>query len=447
MQAGRAVRNAAAEIAANDPDWTWEEMQNRRPLVRERKNGANRVLAAVKMLPPDWMHWRNPAVYEKLGLNENDRDVLDEVLDPVRPCCRLDDQYLRLVRAEVERAGPALAEALQVTDTPQGRFPIEWRPAYFDTNLEKVQQSRSVAALLGHAALVRAHDGDFREALGCVRAGLCVARALGDEPCVLTYVVRVAHVHTALQSLESTLALGRPSVSDFAELAVVMASEDEEAPALCLNALRGERAGAHKMFQAYEHGEVSLAELMRLVDMNPNGAGIMGPLVVTTVRETHAAYLRHLTALIEAAKRPEADQPELFKEALRALDADPKAVFARRLVPAVDRVVTTQLRCQARLRCAQTGLAAERYRQNQGQWPDSLDALVPEYLSRIPVDPFDGQPVRLRRTPDGVAIYSVGPDRKDDGGVLGQRNVAADGEDVGIRLWDEAKRGRKLPPE
>jgi hypothetical protein len=452
VQAGRAVRDAAAEITATDPCWMWEEMQNQRPPVPEGQNGAVRVLATVKLLPPLWMSWRIPEVTNKLCLSEDDLNALDDVLDAERPWCRLDDKYLTLVRSEIERAGSALAEALKVADTPQGRYPIEWRAEYFDSYPDKVYQSNGVAALLGHAALVRAHDGDFRGAFGCIRAGLCAAKTLDEEPCILVYLARVCHVRTSVQSLERTMALGRPDARDLASLMALLDAEDVEAPAVFLAALRGERAGVHKMLQAYEQGDISLARLMRQADLDPSWAGVVAPFAAAPVREAHAAYLRHMTALIDAAKRPEAEQPGRFKEALRELQDDPKAVFARRVFeqqwwPSLHRAATFRLRCQAQLRCARTGLAAECYRQEQGEWPDKLETLVSKYLPRIPADPFDGQPLRLRRTPDGVAIYSVGPDRKDDGGALGRRDRFVEGEDVGIRLWDEEKRGRKELPE
>ena len=46
--------------------------------------------------------------------------------------------------------------------------------------------------------------------------------------------------------------------------------------------------------------------------------------------------------------------------------------------------------------------------------PESLSELVPEFLSQVPKDDFDGKPFRY--LPDKKLIYSVGPDLKDDGG-------------------------------
>lgn len=41
---------------------------------------------------------------------------------------------------------------------------------------------------------------------------------------------------------------------------------------------------------------------------------------------------------------------------------------------------------------------------------------MPDTLPAIPEDPFDEQPLRYRRLPQGFLVYSIGPDFADDGG-------------------------------
>jgi len=47
-----------------------------------------------------------------------------------------------------------------------------------------------------------------------------------------------------------------------------------------------------------------------------------------------------------------------------------------------------------------------------------LDALVPQFLSRVPHDVIDGQPLRYHRTADQFVLYSVGWNERDDGGQI-----------------------------
>ena len=72
----------------------------------------------------------------------------------------------------------------------------------------------------------------------------------------------------------------------------------------------------------------------------------------------------------------------------------------------------------ARCRVAATALAIERIRfRENGQVPDRLADLVPEFLSEIPDDPFDGKPIRFMPLQKGYRVYSIGADEADNEGA------------------------------
>lgn len=60
-------------------------------------------------------------------------------------------------------------------------------------------------------------------------------------------------------------------------------------------------------------------------------------------------------------------------------------------------------------------IACRLYEARQGRRPEQLDALTPEFLPRVPCDPFDGKPFRYVR--ERALVYSVGMDLKDSEGV------------------------------
>ena len=66
---------------------------------------------------------------------------------------------------------------------------------------------------------------------------------------------------------------------------------------------------------------------------------------------------------------------------------------------------------------ARLGVAACGYRAKHGHLPAKLDDLVPEFFPSVPVDPYDGQPMRMKRTRHGLVIYSIGPDFYDGDGT------------------------------
>ena len=77
-----------------------------------------------------------------------------------------------------------------------------------------------------------------------------------------------------------------------------------------------------------------------------------------------------------------------------------------------------------------TGIALERHRLAHGGHPEALAALVPEFLTEVPLDPCDGQPLRYRLQSDGSpVVWSIGIDGIDEGGKP-HRN-----REKGDRVW------------
>jgi len=91
-------------------------------------------------------------------------------------------------------------------------------------------------------------------------------------------------------------------------------------------------------------------------------------------------------------------------------------VVGTRYVPARGAAIPQTCANQAAVACA-----LERYRLANGQFPETLDALAPRFIVRVPNDVIGGQTYKYRRTDDRQFIlYSVGWDEKDDGGVPGK---------------------------
>jgi hypothetical protein len=88
------------------------------------------------------------------------------------------------------------------------------------------------------------------------------------------------------------------------------------------------------------------------------------------------------------------------------------------MMPSLSRaLVITELATQER-DATLAALACELYRRRTGNWPPSLADLSPRYLPAVPVDRFDGQPLRYRLINGHPVIYSIGMDLDDDGGRL-----------------------------
>jgi len=68
-------------------------------------------------------------------------------------------------------------------------------------------------------------------------------------------------------------------------------------------------------------------------------------------------------------------------------------------------------------RIGMTAIALKRFQLKHGRWPETAGELVPEFLPSVPIDPYDGKPLKYHPNPDGTfLLYSVGENGVDDGG-------------------------------
>lgn len=86
------------------------------------------------------------------------------------------------------------------------------------------------------------------------------------------------------------------------------------------------------------------------------------------------------------------------------------------IMPSLARALEADVRNRAHLRTVILALAAARYKADKGEYPDTADMLVPDYLDAVPIDPCGGDPIRYRRLDHGFVAYSLGRNRTDEGG-------------------------------
>jgi hypothetical protein len=117
----------------------------------------------------------------------------------------------------------------------------------------------------------------------------------------------------------------------------------------------------------------------------------------------------------------------------RQLAPPPWAVWSGMLVPSLNAAMRHHVAAMTKIQTVQLAIAIEqRHLQADGP-PADLSDLVPDHIDAVPIDPFDGQPLRYLRLDDGYVIYSVGFDGLDDGGAV-ERSEGKPAPDIGIRV-------------
>lgn len=145
----------------------------------------------------------------------------------------------------------------------------------------------------------------------------------------------------------------------------------------------------------------------------------------------------------ELARKPTWELMAVSKE-MRGRDYFRKCVkdwnvLAGMLLPALERAQSEYVRLACEHKALQLNVALRRYRLEHGQYPQKLMRLVPEYIVKLPPDPFSGEDFHYRREKAEWLLYSVGWDLDDDGGRAGERSR----EDGDMVYRSKTKEGRK----
>ncbi|MCA9168107.1 MAG: hypothetical protein KDB23_10580 [Planctomycetales bacterium] len=90
--------------------------------------------------------------------------------------------------------------------------------------------------------------------------------------------------------------------------------------------------------------------------------------------------------------------------------------LALMMMPTFSGAFGIEVHAESTLLMTKISVALERYRLANGEYPTALNQLGPDLLTVERIDPFDGKPLRYRRTEHGYLLYSVGKNRDDDGG-------------------------------
>jgi hypothetical protein len=421
------LQQSMATLDVDDPGWRLDDLEAKRAIIPDDENSARVVVAAAELLSGEAM----PA------------DFIQSFTDLPPQQALSPEQYARLCN-ELNEYPDAYAVAVKLADMPRGRHRLEIkRPNVFHTRLTDQQRTRAVAQLLVYNARRRACENQLPEAMRDCRAALNCGRSLGDEPFLISMLIRTAAVTVGCEAAQGVLAQGEPPLDQLEALQRLL--EDEDKFPDLFTGIRGERASIHEMCEGFASGILTIKDLDN--GKPPPGEALLNLILRPEYKSEHPDILSLMTRYLEASKLPLHEQPPVMQalnDEVRSQRGSWSSILTRQLIPAVGNVASSSQRKHAFVRCMICCLAAERYRRAHDAWPPSLDALVPSHLAAVPLDPYDGAPLRYKQLPDGVVIYSVGYDMVDDDGKLATgADMMKPGWDLGYRLWNVAARRQK----
>jgi len=114
----------------------------------------------------------------------------------------------------------------------------------------------------------------------------------------------------------------------------------------------------------------------------------------------------------------EADSYEVLKAHLKALSDAEKTgemgLMTGSFSPQYYHYISHAMKYDVHRGLCDLAMAVTAYKARNNSYPTKLEELVPEYIDRIPLDPFDGKPLKMKPVDGGLDLYSVGSEKEDE---------------------------------
>jgi hypothetical protein len=363
----------------------------------------------------------------------------------------------------------AIEELRRASRRPCSRFPLNYdtdRP--YDIWLPHLAALKHCSQVLQLRAIAELQNNQSGKAMDDVKLMLCLTESIHSEPFLISHLVRIAMVNLTLQPVWEGLVEHKWSDAQLAELNQELARLDFLADYEF--SMRGERActiamidhlrrtrNYREFFGPFSDG---LFDDSRPENPGEQVAGVAFHLVPSSVfyqNELAIARMHQQLFLPIVDVERRIASPETTRRAGDAIVKmrehwSPNNVFACMLLPAIPTTAKKYAYGQSSMDMARVAIALECYRLAHGEYPESLDALSPQFMEKIPHDIINGQPLHYRRT-DGppsqsfgaasgkFLLYSVGWNETDDGGVVGLSDTGRIDVEKGDWVWPGAVMG------
>ena len=319
----------------------------------------------------------------------------------------------------------ALAFLHQASNIPRSRFPINLGKLSIMPypHLGKIVRS---AHLLQTEAANHVAGTSPESAVRSVESLFALSRSLAKEPLVRSHLARLDSQRIAVGSLQHVLNGASLTDDQLGVLGVALEQGDDQRE--LARAFIGQRCIGIHSFNL-------LRDTTDLTDLHVARAHSLGQrlLVNCTVFFSSPQYLydsagfiqwdelNYLYLMDRYIQTAQTDFPERIAVAQvlrRSLEQQNGLhAFSRAWLRGMNGsgIILRDATVTARLRAARVAVAVERYRVAHHELPQTLVELTPFGSRGVPIDPFDGQPLRYQPLTPGYVVYSVGEQGDGDG--------------------------------
>ncbi len=265
------------------------------------------------------------------------------------------------------------------------------------------------APLLAEQTLLLAHRSNGDAAVKNIAKQLALAQSLKKEPILTSQMSRMGWIAFSCSSMEDTL--NRTTLNDEQLTSLQQQLNHVYQDERITRGLIGERCFIIELFR-----NIYDIDLEQMTHPSPP------PKIPRIPGVKDRNFLMALDVIgqyIDALKLPRQQQLSRYREIAAEVDKLSVSFYSLTKMCArpLEWVALKDLQYAAQIDCTRVALGIERYRLAKGALPKVLDDLVPQYIDKVPIDPFDGEPLRYKLTEPGYIVYSIGEDGTDEGGL------------------------------
>lgn len=312
---------------------------------------------------------------------------------------------------------------------PEMRFPVHYDEGFLAA-VHHYGPLKSLVSVLRLRAVALLAENRTEEALPDIQLAFRLSDGIRGEPMLVSALVRFALDTAILQPVWEGCVDHKWSDAQLQTLQSILLQRDYIAE--MRTTLRGERIMADGMFDSMVRRKLN-AGMPAGADTTEAESPDLGLHQFSRgmnrgwIQQNRVAYGRFMDSLTQDLGRFDNHAAMPSDRSRSEALIGKKSLFtilAAMLVPALERSDDKAFEMEARRRLAVVGLALERYRLADGEYPGDLTKLAPKWVPEAVLkDPMDGKLLRYSLRPAGYHLYSVGLNHLDDGGARPERNA------------------------
>ncbi len=384
---GRQLEERLAALRAAGEPTSFAELAPK-PIPPEQNAAAQLAALApeLKAFAKDEGHF-----FDKTSLGKALRERQDRDLGPT-------PEQAAAMREILAKYADLPQKLQQATDCPGYASRLDYSVVGYTQLMEELMEpcnhARTPARFLQWRILVLLADGKTEEAIQAGMTILRLARLHEREPALVNGLVAIGIRGTGMNEINLALRSGPISANLHQQLETELARQDD--PQWIVRMMKTERAfnldaSADMFAQGWWIPWLGKGLQLDMLDFYDR----LLPVMVQTWRESIPPFAQfnrfpHRTYV--------------------------SGILIDLLTPALEAALDAVYHDLAMLRCLRIVNSLTAYEQQNGQPPANLDAL--DLPTAATIDPFSGQPLKLKQTDQGPVVYTVFKNGADDGGTF-----------------------------